>query len=110
VTLRRAGKRLFAWPKGLDPASLQTFRVPQGSEPPRSAEEICPEEVAVAASQILAIHVSIEQDDLLRETARQFGILRVGASVRAHLEEGIELLVSSGRATRKGTTVTAVRP
>ncbi len=108
VTIRRAGKRVFAWPKNLEPCSLRTFRVPEGSDAPRSADEICPEEVAVAAEQILAIHMSIEQDDLLRETARQFGILRVGASVRAHLEEGIDLLVSSGKATRKGTTVTAV--
>lgn len=105
VAIRRAGKRSFAWPKTLDPESLQTFRVSQGSDEPRRAEEICPEEIAAAAGQILAMHVSIELDDLLRETARQFGIQRVGPNVRSFFEEGIELLVKAGRAGRKGTVV-----
>ena len=109
VTLRRYGARTFAWPKALDPSELKVFRYPAGPDTERGAEEICPEEVALASRYVLAAHFSLEREDLLRETARQFGFLRVGVNVRASLEEGIDHLVRTDRATTAETMVTLRR-
>ena len=73
-------------------------------------DRICPEEVALAACQLLSVHIGVEREDLLRETARQFGIQRLGANVRASLDEGIDFLLLTDRATQRGTTVTARIP
>ena len=45
------------------------------------------------------------QDDLVRETARQFGWRRTGHEIRERLNERVERLVESGRLVRRGETL-----
>ena len=60
------------------------FRVPsEGGRPERRARHVPREEVANAAGRLLAEHVSIELEDLARETARVFGYRRFTDKVRA---------------------------
>ena len=98
LQIRRSGKREFVWTNDLIDEPYSGFRIPNENDPKvRSAEEICPEEIANAAIQVLSLHISISQEDLARETARVFGITRLGNKVRSSLEEGIELMKKNGR-------------
>ncbi|MCJ8502469.1 DUF3320 domain-containing protein [Desulfatitalea alkaliphila] len=98
LPVRRSGKRAFIWTKDLSESPYKNFRIPGEMEPrARTAGEICPEEIANAASQILKMHISMNQDDLARETANLFGITRLGVNVSAFFEEGIELMKKNGR-------------
>jgi very-short-patch-repair endonuclease len=91
--IRRSGKREFVWTKELTEKPFDGFRIQGKTDPKaRTAEQICPEEIANAAAQVLTLHISISQDDLMRETANVFGITRLGNKVRSHFEEGIQLM------------------
>ena len=82
------------------------FRVPEedGSNA-RQAHEICPEEIANAAAQVLALHISMNVEDLARETAYVFGIRRLGTNVRSSFEEGIALLEKCGGCREEGSNL-----
>jgi len=102
---RRAGKREFFWTKELAEQPYEIFRISDEDDPkPRQAQEICPEEIANAAAQVLALHISMDDEDLTRETANVFGIRRLGTNVRAFIGEGIALLGKQGRCRLEGST------
>jgi hypothetical protein len=93
LPVRRSGKREFIWTKELVEKPYEVFRISSEKDTKaRTAMEICPEEIANAATQVLSLHISMNQDDLLRETANVFGITRLGNKVRLFFEEGIELM------------------
>lgn len=95
--MRRVDKREFVWTKELTGKPFDIFRIPEeGDQKSRSAEEICPEEIANAAVQVLIQNISMGQEDLLRETAKVFGITRIGNKVRLSFDAGIELLNKNG--------------
>lgn len=109
LQIRSTGKREFVWTKDLTDKPYNGFRIPNENDPKlRSAEEICPEEIANAALQVLTLHISISQDDLARETARVFGITRLGNKVRSSLEEGIELMKKNGGCRVEGENLVAL--
>ena len=108
VTVEYHGERSFVWSNSLRPGQLKAFRYSPGPFA-RDADEICPEEVALACGHVMAAHFSLEREELLKETARQFGFQRVGANVRSSVDEGIQYFVKSGRATVAGTTITLRR-
>jgi very-short-patch-repair endonuclease len=94
LPVRRAGKRDFVWTKELTRNPCKGFRIPgEGDPKSRTAEEIAPEEIANAAVQVLTLNISMGKDDLARETAKVFGITRLGSKVRPFIDEGIELLI-----------------
>lgn len=106
--VRRAGKREFVWTKELAEKPYEGFRVPREGDPKaRTAEEICPEEIANAAVQVLNLHISMGQDDLARETANVFGITRLGNKVRSSFMEGIELMKKNGGCRVEGENLVA---
>ena len=89
----------FFWRRDQDPARYEGFRVPSvGARPARRPRHIPREEIANAAGRLLAEHVSIEIEDLARETARVFGYRRINDKVRAPMEAGIRLLAEQGGA------------
>jgi len=89
----------FFWRRDQDPTTYEGFRVPApGGKPARRARHIPPEEIANAAGRLLAEHLSIELDDLARETALLFGYRRVTEKVQAPMEAGVRLLVARGGA------------
>lgn len=59
-------------------------------------QEICPEEIANAAYQVISMHISMGKEDFERATANIFGISRRGSAVRKYVEEGITLLQKRG--------------
>ena len=50
-------------------------------------------------------HVSIEIEDLARETARLFGYRRITQKVREPMKRGLERLAGQGRAETEGETI-----
>jgi very-short-patch-repair endonuclease len=108
LIVRRAGKREFVWSAEMAEMPYEGFRVPGvGDSRVRTAEEICPEEIANAAAQILTLHISMGHDDLVRETAKVFGIARLGNKVRSSFEEGLELLKKNSRCRIEGDNLVA---
>ncbi|MFT4126777.1 MAG: DUF3320 domain-containing protein [Gordonia sp. (in: high G+C Gram-positive bacteria)] len=75
----------FAWPPHLDPATWRDFRTDDGGS--RSIEEIAPQEIANAMRTVTDESPGIDDEALLRATARVFGITRMGVRVRARLED-----------------------
>lgn len=109
VRLVKRGGRHFAWPVATDPASWDVYRVPPDGDA-RNPYEICPEEAAAAAAEVLDRHIGLEETELLRDVAALFGIQRVGEIVRLRLLEGVRLLEERGGAVRRGTVVERGRP
>ncbi len=108
LTVRRAGKREFVWSKELTEKPYKTFRIPdEGDSKARTADEICPEEIANAAAYILTQNISMGKDDLARETAKLFGITRLGNKVRSSFDAGIELLMKDGGCRVEGEYLVA---
>lgn len=108
LLLRRSGEREFVWTRNLIDNPYKTFRIPGETDlKPRTAEEICPEEIANAAAQVLAQNISMAQDDLTRETARLFGITRLGNKVKSSFDEGIELLKKNRGCRTEGENMIA---
>jgi len=109
LAMRRSGDREFIWTKELTGKPYNGFRIPEEMDARvRTAEEICPEEIANAAAQVLILHISMRQDDLVRETARTFGISRLGNKTRSFFDAGIELLKKNGGCRVDGDNIVAV--
>ncbi len=84
----------FVW-GALHPSDAYTmFRGPTDE---RDADMLPPEEVANAAAYVLSRALSLPRDELARETARLFGISRMGAKVTAAIAAGIDVLVARRR-------------
>jgi len=83
----RKSKRFgdFAWPSWLDPDTWPGFQY-AGETVYRTLDEVAPEEIMNAMEAVLEAEEIVYLDDLLRKTAEQFGIARLGANVRARLE------------------------
>ena len=98
------------WPVGVDEARWVAFRVvdPQDPDTKRRADEIPPAEIANAAAWVLERAKTISREDLARETARAFGIDRLGTKVRATMEVGIDRLAARGRCELDGDRITVV--
>jgi hypothetical protein len=82
------------------------FRVP-GDDPEtvRDADDLPLEEVANAALSIVRDHVSVPEEDLVRETGRLLGFRRSGPRVEARMRAGVAHLLEHGAATRKGADI-----
>jgi very-short-patch-repair endonuclease len=108
LPVRHSGKRQFVWTKELTEKPYEGFRIPKERDPKaRTALEICPEEIANAATQVLTLHISMGQEDLARETANMFGITRLGNNVRSSFAEGIELMKKNGGCRVEGENLVA---
>ncbi|NNC08468.1 DUF3320 domain-containing protein, partial [Corallococcus exiguus] len=89
----------FLWSTSRGPARYSGFR---GAHPEREAAHLPPEEVANAAAAVLTQALSLEREDLLRETARCFGIQRLTKAVIPVLEAGLTLLLQRGHCLAEG--------
>ncbi len=93
------------WRSAEQRAGFTGFRVPAGDDDGRSAEELPAVEVEHAMLWLLRQHGAIAADDLARETARAFGINRLGAVVRDVMTAALERLVAGGAVVRDGSAV-----
>lgn len=99
----------FLWPAGLSSADYADFRVPGSFEESfRDAEDLPPEEVANGAAHVLAQQIALPVSALVKETARLFGIRRVGPNVEQVMQEGVTLLLRRGRARLNGDSIAIV--
>jgi very-short-patch-repair endonuclease len=111
LPVRRSGDREFIWTRELTGKPYEGFRIPEKMDSrARTAEEICPEEIANAAARVLTLHISMSQDDLVRETARIFRVSRLGNKVRPFFDEGVELLKKNGGCRVEGDSLVAMHP
>jgi very-short-patch-repair endonuclease len=94
------------WRADGDAATFRGFRVPGDAAPPtRAAEDLPIVEVANAMHWLLRQHVALAEPDLARETARCFGIQRLGSLVRDVMARALAQLLVAGRARRDGDVV-----
>lgn len=96
------------WKVGQSPETWADVRPPNPAAPDtqRQAADIPNVEIANACLAVLRANLAMDRDDLARETARVFGIGRMGAKVAAHMNEGIDLLVKRGTAHVDGERIT----
>jgi hypothetical protein len=92
---------VYYWPKDADPSQYGVYRISDNESERRSAEELPPEEVAVAVHDVLFVHGSLTADDLVRETVKLLGYARTGAALDRVLRNGIRVAVSRGLASEE---------
>jgi hypothetical protein len=63
----------------------------EGAEP-REIDLIAPEEICAGMETVLRFSYGLGKEDLLRETARQFGYAQLGQKIRSRLEEAFDIL------------------
>jgi very-short-patch-repair endonuclease len=96
----------FLWPSTLLSAGWSGLRLPGSSEDSfRDVEDLPPEEIANGARYILSQQVAMPVAALVKETARLFGIHRLGRTVDQVMQDGIALLVQTGRAKQSGEDI-----
>ena len=88
----------FLWPPGL---RRPTVRMAKSGQAPRSINEIPIEELVEAAHICVGSALSIEREDLVRETAKLFGI-RASRKSSARLDTAIDSLLHEGRIVWRG--------
>jgi hypothetical protein len=71
----------------------------------RSIEDIAPEELAIAIIEAVYQNLSIEEEELLRYTARLFGFAKVGRQIDASIRYAVDLAVNQGRIVRENGRV-----
>jgi len=89
------GKR-FLWNEQQDPDNYLHYRVPVNGTDRRDALDISPEEVSNVVREILEHSISLNRDDLLKESARILGFNRIGGNVDLAISAGIDKAVSRG--------------
>jgi very-short-patch-repair endonuclease len=96
--------QLSYWPVTLTISDYREFRKNTDTAS-RKAEDIPPQEVAVAAFSVLSENISIEIPDLVRATANSFGFSRVGQNVEGSMLVGIEYMIQNFPVNKEGERV-----
>lgn len=91
----------FLWPENLEYATLRVY---DGGDVKRQIEHIPPQEIIYAVIECVKNSMSISEDDLIRETARLFG-LKATRKVSAEIRWIIRSLVSSNNLIRKSERI-----
>ncbi len=89
------------WADRAQAEAFRGFRVPANDDAEgRVADELPAVEVDNAMTWLLRQHQALSAVDLARETARTFGIQRLGTVVREVMDRAIERIVAAGRGVR----------
>ena len=93
---RRLGNELILdgdfWYLRKQDRSKIVARVPYSENDKRALDQICPEEIQDAMKAILKLAYGLTLEDLIAETARQFGFQRTGPKMKTILESNYEAL------------------
>lgn len=92
----KIGEERVFWPEGQSSAAYRDYRVAVDEASRRTIDEIPPEELANAMTEVLMDFSSCEEDTLYRETVKLFGFSAVTAKARHYLEFGRKALQRSG--------------
>jgi very-short-patch-repair endonuclease len=94
----------FYWPATLDAATWSGFRRPDQER--RSPTEIPPREWANAVMAVVRMAQAVDEQELLKESARCLGFTSLGKQVRTHAEAGLRRLVEAEAVKMQGGRVT----
>ncbi|WP_434810134.1 DUF4011 domain-containing protein [Microbacterium sp. bgisy189] len=82
--LKKSRLGAFAWPEVLDPQTWEGYRSAD-KDGSRSLDEVAPEEIRNAMIAVRQLAPTLDDEGVLRRTAEVFGIVRLGALVKARL-------------------------
>lgn len=99
------GKQVFLWKMTQHPSTYKVYRLSQNDAQKRDAEDLPPEEIAVAIRHILKAQLSLPKADLIREGARLFGYARLGAKVDEAMQIGIDVAIKHGFVITEGNRI-----
>jgi hypothetical protein len=91
----------YFWPNGTEPSEYDVFRVSEGEQERRNAEDLPPEEVANAVKEVLFHQISLPIEDLIRETVKWLGYARTGAALDKAVRNGLTEAIRRGAATEE---------
>ncbi|GAA1899540.1 DUF3320 domain-containing protein [Lapillicoccus jejuensis] len=95
----------FVWPPERDPLRWEGYRTWDGPPRERPLDDVAVRELANALVDVVLRSMGIGEDELLRETARLFGVGRVTAPVRERLGAALQDAVRDGRLAVRGGVV-----
>ncbi len=95
----------FLWSPGSEPNDLAVYRVGKTASAKRSAEDIPPQEVAIAIKELLSHQMSMEESDLIREVGKVFSFSRLGTNVELAMKEGLRMAIEKGFVRMEGGRV-----
>lgn len=93
---KQAGVKVY-WRNDQDPEAYACFRVSGEGENKRDAKEVPLEEASNAICYVLREQISLSEDDLIREGAKQLGYTRMGNVVISLMRGGIAKAEQQGR-------------
>ncbi len=82
--------RVFYWRGDQQPDEYKAYRTEEETDSKRSMDEISSYEIANAIREVLEEQVSLTRKDLIRETAKKFGYLRLGAVIENTISYAID--------------------
>lgn len=88
--------RIFYWRGDQQPEEYPVFRTEEDTESKRTMDEISSYEISNAIKRVLEEQVSLSRMDLIRETAKKFGFLRMGAVIENTISYAIDCAVMRG--------------
>jgi len=86
--------RTIYWRHDQQPESYTIFRLPPNELLKRDAEDLPAQEVANGVKAVLHNQISLNKDDLVRETAKLFGYSRAGTNVDQSMQSGIRIALA----------------
>ena len=90
------GGNITFWKDAQHAENLDAYRVAVNEADKRNAEDLPPEETALAVRSILVNQIGLPREDLVRETARTLGYHRIGKAVEPAMNLGIETAIQRG--------------
>jgi hypothetical protein len=97
----------FAWPEGQDRTAYRDFRLAP-ADGARIVEEVAPQEIINSMSYLARVGGGISREELLREMALLFGVRRLTAKVRWHLEAVLDFAVEHLLLHDDGRSITSI--
>jgi hypothetical protein len=82
------------WPNQIIPEEYSTYRVWTAERTKRNIDELPILEIINAMKFILQQQISLPNEDLVRETAKEFGFARTGNTVKDRMAYGIQSLIA----------------
>jgi hypothetical protein len=97
----------FYWTENINPENISNYR--DNSIEKRAIDDIAAEEISVAMMEIMRSNLSVNQDELIRLTAKQFGFLKVGAQIESVVKLCVEDLIGKGALRNVDGRITLIK-
>ena len=91
--------QIFYWAPEQDPTAYDIYRVAENEDDRRDAKDLPVQEAVNAVYQALADQLSLNNEDLIRESAKLMGYSRLGSAVSAAFAAAIAYAQAQGKIT-----------